>query len=142
MFCHWFQPLAAGFVRHGQTAQVQRHMFDFDESGLPEWRLSGRDILKGESDASSYPHGGMRSNHCAGGYLTIDATSPIFLRGDTIFIPAAFVSWLGHALDQKTSLLRASDALSREGVRFLSLLGYKCKSLTMVDFTMPYMSIS
>ena len=108
-------------------------MFDFEESGLPEWRLTGRDILKGESDASSYPNGGMRSNHCAGGYLTIDATSPIFLRGDTIFIPAAFVSWLGHALDQKTSLLRASDALSREGVRLLNLLGWQCKSLTMVD---------
>jgi glutamine synthetase len=107
-------------------------MFDFDEDGLPEWKLTGKEILKGESDGSSYPNGGLRSVHTAGGYLTIDPTSPIFLRGDTIFIPAAFVSWIGHALDQKTSLLRASDALSREGVRFMKLLGYPVKSLTMM----------
>jgi glutamine synthetase len=64
--------------------------------------------------------------------LTCDPTSPIFLRNDTIFIPAALVSYRGHALDEKTPLLRASDALSKEGVRLLGLLGYKCKSLSQM----------
>ena len=74
----------------------------------------------------------QRTTSAAGGYLTIDPTSPIFLRGDTIFIPAAFVAYTGHALDEKTPLLRASDALSKEGVRLLNFLGYRCSSLTMM----------
>lgn len=75
----------------------------------------GKNLLKGETDGSSYPNGGLRATHRAGGYLSVDPTSPIFLRGDTIFIPACLVSYYGHALDEKTPLLRASDALSREG---------------------------
>ena len=63
--------------------------------------------------------------HRAGGYLTVDPTSPIFLRGDTIFIPACLVSYYGHALDEKTPLLRASDALSKEGARLLGFKGIK-----------------
>jgi glutamine synthetase len=77
--------------------------------------LVGKNLLKGETDGSSYPTGGLRATHRAGGYLSVDPTSPIFLRGDTIFIPACLVSYYGHALDEKTPLLRASDALSREG---------------------------
>ena len=79
----------------------------------------------GETDGSSYPNGGLRATHAAGGYLAVDPTSPIFLRGDTIFIPSCLVSYYGHALDEKTPLLRATDALSREGARLLNLLGYK-----------------
>jgi len=85
--------------------------------------------LKGETYGSSYPNGGLRATHRAGGYLTVDTTSPIFLRGDTIFIPAALVSYYGHALDEKTPLLRAGDAMSREGTRLLKLLGYNVNSL-------------
>jgi glutamine synthetase len=74
-------------------------------------------------------YSGLRATHRAGAYLSVDPTSPIFLRGDTIFIPACLVSYYGHALDEKTPLLRASDALSKEGTRLLDLLGYKVKSL-------------
>ena len=129
VYCHWFQPLGASGVRHGQSAQVQNTMMEFDKAGKPVWDFKGKNILKGETDGSSYPNGGLRATHRAGAYLSVDPTSPIFLRGDTIFIPACLVSYYGHALDEKTPLLRASDALSREGVRLLGHLGYKAKKL-------------
>ena len=132
VYCHWFQPLASSGVRHGQSAQVQNHMFEFDKNGKPVWDFKGKNLLKGETDGSSYPNGGLRATHSAGGYLTCDPTSPIFLRNDTVFIPACLVSYRGHALDEKTPLLRAGDALSKQGVRLLGLLGYKCKSLTQM----------
>lgn len=129
VYCHWFQPLGASGLRHGLSAQVQNHMFEFDKHGKPVWDFKGKNLLKGETDGSSYPNGGLRATHRAGAYLTVDPTSPIFLRGDTIFIPSCLVSYYGHALDEKTPLLRASDALSREGARLLTLLGYKVKGL-------------
>lgn len=89
--------------------------FDFD----------GGDLVKGETDGSSYPNGGLRATHTAGGYLAIDTSSPIFLRGDTIFIPSIFVSYYGMALDEKTPLLRANDSLSAHGSRLLKCLGYE-----------------
>ena len=128
-FAHWFQPLAACNVRHGGTGQVQNAFFKFDAAGEAVWDLAGKDLLKGETDGSSYPNGGLRATHTAGGYLTPDPTSPMFLRGDTVFIPSCFVSYHGHALDEKTPLLRASDALSREGSRLLALLGYEVDGL-------------
>ena len=100
-------------------------MFEFNKVGAPVWDFKGKNLLKGETDGSSYPNGGLRATHRAGGYLAVDPTSPIFLRGDTIFVPACLVSYYGHALDEKTPLLRASDAMSREGARLLNLLGYK-----------------
>lgn len=105
-------------------------MIEFDKEGRPQWDFKGKNILKGETDGSSYPNGGLRATHRAAGYLTVDPTSPIFLRGDTIFIPACLVSYFGHALDEKTPLLRSSDALSKEGARLLNLLGYKVKGVT------------
>ena len=129
VFCHWFQPLGANGVRHGNSAQVQMRMFKFKSNGELEWDFSANDLLFGETDGSSYPSGGLRATHTAGGYLVIDPTSPIFLRGDTIFIPSCFVSYNGHCLDEKTPLLRSNDAMSREGVRLLKLLGYDVKSL-------------
>lgn len=104
-------------------------MIEFTSKGRPVWGFKGSDLLRGETDGSSYPNGGLRTTHQAGGYLSIDPTSPIFLRGDSIFIPACFVSYVGDALDEKTPLLRASDALSREGVRLLGHLGYQVKDL-------------
>ena len=80
--------------------------------------------MKGETDGSSYPNGGLRATHTAGGYLSVDPTSPIFLRGDTIFIPASFVNYHGQALDEKTPLLRSCDALSRETKRLMGHLGW------------------
>lgn len=101
VYCHWFQPLASSGVRHGQSAQVQNHMLEFNSAGIPVWDFKGKNILKGETDGSSYPNGGLRATHRAGGYLSVDPTSPIFLRGDTIFIPACLASYYGHALDEK-----------------------------------------
>jgi glutamine synthetase len=100
-------------------------MMEFSDDGSPIWSFKGKDLLYGETDGSSYSNGGMRSTHTAGGYLIIDPTSPIFLRDDTIFIPACLQSFDGLALDEKTPLLRSADALSNEGSRLLKNLGYK-----------------
>ena len=101
-------------------------MFKFNhKSNELEFDFKGSDLVKGETDGSSYPNGGLRATHTAGGYLAIDTSSPIFLRGDTIFIPSIFVSYNGMALDEKTPLLRANDALSKHGSRLLRHLGYE-----------------
>jgi glutamine synthetase len=98
-------------------------MVDFNADGEPIWDFQGKHLLRGETDGSSYPNGGLRATHRAGAYLAIDATSPIFLRGDVIFIPSCMVTFEGKSIDEKIPLLRASDALSREGSRLLNLLG-------------------
>lgn len=123
-YCHWFQPLASSGLRHGQAAQVQIKLYEFDRNGNLVYDFKGKNLLRGETDGSSYANGGLRATHTAAGYLSVDTSSPIFIRGDTMFIPAAFVSYKGAALDEKTPLLRASDALSTQGVRLLKLLGY------------------
>jgi hypothetical protein len=125
VYCHWFQPLGSSAFRHGMSGQVQNTMLEFNSAGKPVWDFKGKNILKGETDGSSYPNGGLRATHTAGAYLSVDPTSPIFVRGDTIFIPASMVSYYGHALDEKTPLLRASDALSTQGARLLKTgVGY------------------
>lgn len=130
VYCHWFQPMASSGVRHGQTGQVQNMMMEFcREEGKIKFDFKGKDLIKGETDGSSYPNGGLRATHTAGGYLAVDTSSPIFLRGDTIFIPSTFVSYYGAALDEKTPLLRANEALSKNGTRLLKLLGYEVDSL-------------
>lgn len=127
VYCHWFQPLGAALFRHGQSAQVQQSMFEFDSLGRLEWNFKGKALLKGETDGSSFPNGGLRVTHSAAAYLTLDPTSPVFIRGDTMFIPSAMVSYYGHALDEKTPLLRASDALSKEASSLLNALNFKTK---------------
>jgi glutamine synthetase len=129
VYCHWFQPMAASGVRHGLTGQVHNMMMKFDnETGEVQQDFKGKTIVKGETDGSSYPNGGLRATHQAGGYLAIDTSSPIFLRGDTVFIPSALVSYYGAALDEKTPLLRANAALNKEGSRLLTQLGLDCSS--------------
>jgi len=104
-------------------------MMEFDrETGEVKQDFKGKTIVKGETDGSSYPNGGLRATHQAGGYLAVDTSSPIFLRGDTIFIPSALVSYYGAALDEKTPLLRANAALNKEGCRLLTQLGLDCSS--------------
>eukprot|EP01032_Pedospumella_encystans_P017129 gene17129-19528_t len=125
LYCHWFQPLGSSGLRHGMTGQVQNSMFEFDKQGLPKWSFTASNLLKGETDGSSFLHGKMRATHSAGAYAVLDPTSPIFLRGDTVFIPSCLVSYNGDPLDEKTPLLRAADALSREGKRLLKHLGYE-----------------
>lgn len=129
-FTHVFQPLGASGVRHGMAGQVHNAFFKFDATGKPVWDLKGKDLLKGETDGSSYPNGGLRGTHRAGGYVALDPTSPIFLRGDTIFIPSCFVSYYGHALDEKTPLLRSVDAINAAGKRLLGLLGFQVPGVT------------
>ena len=123
VYCHWFQPMAASGVRHGLTGQVHNIMLKFDSDGEIVQDFKGKTLVKGETDGSSYPNGGLRGTHQAGGYLAVDTSSPIFCRGDTIFIPSAFVSYYGAALDEKTPLLRANAALDKEASRLFSKLG-------------------
>jgi len=123
VYCHWFQPMAASGVRHGLSGQVHNIMLKFDSNMEVQQDFKGKTLVKGETDGSSYPNGGLRGTHQAGGYLAVDTSSPIFCRGDTIFIPSAFVSYYGAALDEKTPLLRANAALDKEASRLFSQLG-------------------
>ena len=129
MVTHWFQPLGSSGIRMGQSGQVHNAMFNFDSQGKPIWCFEAGELLKGETDGSSYLNGGMRATHTAGGYTALDPTSPMFIRGDTLFIPTVFVSFYGKALDEKTPLLRAMQAMSKSAVRLLSLLGHTCKEV-------------
>lgn len=123
-YCHWFQPMASSGVRHGQSGQVQNMMMEFDrETNDIKFDFKGKHLIRGETDGSSFPNGGLRGTHCAGGYLAVDTSSPIFLRGDTIFVPSALVSYYGFALDEKTPLLRANSALNKQATRLLKHLG-------------------
>uniref|UniRef100_A0A7S2YKW1 GS catalytic domain-containing protein n=1 Tax=Entomoneis paludosa TaxID=265537 RepID=A0A7S2YKW1_9STRA len=128
VYCHWFQPLGASGVRHGQSGQVQNMMLKFNSDNEVVQDFKGKTLVKGETDGSSYPNGGLRGTHQAGGYLAVDTSSPIFLRGDTIFIPSVFVSYYGAALDEKTPLLRANAAIDKHGQRLMSALGLDVSS--------------
>jgi len=124
-YCHWFQPMASSGFRHGQTGQVYNKMLQFDrETNELKFDFDGDTLVKGETDGSSYPNGGLRATHEAGGYLAVDTSSPVFLRDDVIYIPSVFVSYYGKALDEKTPLLRANDAVNEHGSRLLKHLGY------------------
>jgi glutamine synthetase len=129
VYTHWFQPLGAGGFRHGMTGQVHNCMFTFGADGKPSHSFKGKELLQGETDGSSFPNGGMRATHTAGGYTILDPTSPIFLRGDTVYVPTVFVSFYGDALDEKTPLLRSMKAVSDEGCRLLKHLGYNVGSV-------------
>ena len=129
VFCHCFQPMGACGVRHGQVGMVQMSMLEFGPDGKPYYELEGKTILKGETDGSSFPNGGMRATHTAGGYLALDPVSPVFLREDTIFLPACFVAYTGQALDEKTPLHRAVQAMSTEGARLMKKLGVECTGM-------------
>ena len=128
VYCHWFQPMGSSGVRHGQSGQVHNMMLKFGKDNTVQRDFKGKTLVKGETDGSSYPNGGLRGTHEAGGYLAVDTSSPIFLRGDTIFIPSVFVSYYGAALDEKTPLLRANAALDKQASRLLSKLGLDTSS--------------
>jgi glutamine synthetase len=119
-FTHWFQPMT------GSTAE-KHDSFASLEGGKVVMEFSGKALVKGEPDASSFPSGGLRATFEARGYTAWDPTSPAFIRetrnGSTLCIPTAFCSWTGEALDEKTPLLRSSEALHREAVRLLRVLG-------------------
>ena len=119
-FTHWFQPMT------GSTAEKHDSFANLD-GGRLVMEFNGKALIKGEPDASSFPSGGLRATFEARGYTAWDPTSPAFLRktpsGATLCIPTAFCSWTGEALDEKTPLLRSAEALNREAVRLLRLLG-------------------
>ena len=119
-FTHWFQPMT------GSTAEKHDSFINI-EGGRLLIEFSGKALVKGEPDASSFPSGGLRATFEARGYTAWDPTSPAFLRetesGATLCVPTAFCSWTGEALDEKTPLLRSAEALNRQALRLLKLLG-------------------
>src|SRR4051812_19343105 len=122
-YTHWFQPLT------GITAEKHDSFLSPTSDGKAVLEFSGKELVRGEPDASSFPSGGMRSTFEARGYTAWDPTSPPWLlvtaQGTTLVIPTAFVSWTGEALDKKTPLLRSMEALSKQAVRILKLFGSK-----------------
>ena len=116
-FTHWFQPMT------GITAEKHDSFISSAPDGGVLMEFSGRELIQGEPDASSFPSGGLRATFEARGYTAWDPTSYAFIKGHTLCIPTAFCSYGGEALDKKTPLLRSMDALSREALRVLRLFG-------------------
>ena len=115
-FTHWFQPMT------GVTAEKHDSFITPCGDGVI-MEFSGKELIKGEPDASSFPSGGIRATFEARGYTTWDPTSPAFVRDTTLYIPTAFCSYTGEVLDKKTPLLRSMERLSAEAVKILHLLG-------------------
>ena len=116
-FTHWFQPMT------GFTAEKHDSFISPVEGGEVIMEFSGKELVKGEPDASSFPSGGLRATFEARGYTAWDPTSPAFIKDGTLYIPTAFCSYSGEALDKKTPLLRSMEALSREATKVLHVLG-------------------
>ncbi len=116
-FTHWFQPMT------GVTAEKHDSFISPTGDGQVIMDFSGKELVKGEPDASSFPSGGLRATFEARGYTAWDPTSPAFIKDHTLYIPTAFCSYNGEALDKKTPLLRSMETLSREAVQMLHLLG-------------------
>ncbi len=126
-YTHWFQPMT------GFTAEKHDSFISPSGDGEVIMDFSGKELVKGEPDASSFPSGGLRATFEARGYTAWDPTSPAFIKDGTLYIPTAFCSYSGEALDKKTPLLRSMEALSDEAVKMLKLLGNK--TVTRVSTT-------
>lgn len=118
-FTHWFQPMT------GFTAEKHDSFISPVGGGQVVMDFSGKELVKGEPDASSFPSGGLRATFEARGYTAWDPTSPAFIKDRTLYIPTAFCSYSGEALDKKTPLLRSMETLDREAVKILHLLGQR-----------------
>ena len=116
-FTHWFQPLT------GITAEKHDSFISPAPDGRVIMEFSGKELIKGEPDASSFPSGGLRATFEARGYTAWDPTSYAFIKGNTLCIPTAFCSYGGEALDKKTPLLRSMQALNKQAMRILKLFG-------------------
>ena len=120
-YTHWFQPLT------GITAEKHDSFLTAPVEGKTLLQLSGKQLIQGEPDASSFPSGGLRSTHYARGYTAWDMTSPAFVKemscGTILCIPTIFVSYTGEALDKKTPLLRSMEAINTQALRILRLFG-------------------
>lgn len=115
-YTHWFQPLT------GITAEKHDSFISPSPDGRVIMDFSGKELIKGEPDASSFPSGGLRATFEARGYTAWDPTSYAFIKGKTLCIPTAFCSYGGEALDKKTPLLRSMEALNKQALRILKLL--------------------
>ncbi|MBC7958648.1 MAG: glutamine synthetase III, partial [Vallitaleaceae bacterium] len=116
-YTHWFQPMT------GKTAEKHDSFLSPTGNGKAVMEFSGKELIQGEPDASSFPSGGLRATFEARGYTAWDCTSPAFVKDGTLTIPTAFCSYTGEALDKKTPLLRSMEALSTQAVRILKLFG-------------------
>ena len=121
-YTHWFQPLT------GLTAE-KHDSFIEPEGDRAIMRLSGKSLIVGEPDASSFPSGGSRATYMARGYTAWDPTSPAFVKEGTLYIPTIFVSYTGETLDNKAPLLRSMTALDKQAKRVLKLFGIECKKV-------------
>ena len=114
-FTHWFQPMT------GVTAEKHDSFIYPDKDGNIIMEFSGKELIKGEPDASSFPSGGLRATFEARGYTAWDPTSYAFIKDGTLCIPTAFCSYSGEALDKKTPVLRSMQALNKQALRILKL---------------------
>ena len=117
-YTHWFQPMT------GITAEKHDSFISPTDDGNIIMEFSGKELIKGEPDGSSFPSGGLRSTFEARGYTIWDPTSYAFIRDTTLCIPTAFCAYSGQSLDKKTPLLRSMEAISKSAVKVLNLLGY------------------
>ena len=122
-YAHWFQPLS------GITSEKHDSFLEPNHDGTAITKFSGKALIKGEPDASSFPNGGLRATFEARGYTAWDATSPAFIKDGVLCIPTAFCSYNGEALDKKTPLLRSMTALDLQAKRVLALFGKKPKKV-------------
>lgn len=135
-YTHWFQPMT------GITAEKHDGFISFSDGGSVIMDFSGKELIKGEPDASSFPSGGLRSTFEARGYTVWDPTSYAFVKGKILYIPTAFCAFSGEAIDKKTPLLRSMDVLSKEAVRVLKCLGVEAsRVLPMVGVEQEYFLI-
>ena len=123
-YTHWFQPMT------GVTAEKHDSFISPTENGRIIMDFSGKELTQGEPDASSFPSGGLRATFEARGYTAWDPTSPAFVKDGTLYIPTAFCSYTGEALDKKTPLLRSMDSISKQACRILALFGKDVKRVT------------
>lgn len=123
-FTHWFQPMT------GITAEKHDSFISPTGDGKVIMEFTGKDLVKGEPDASSFPSGGLRATFEARGYTAWDCTSPAFVKDGTLYIPTVFCSYTGEVLDKKTPLLRSMEALNKQALRILKLFGSSAARVT------------
>ena len=123
-YTHWFQPL------NGITAEKHDSFISPNDDGGVMMEFSGKELIKGEPDASSFPSGGLRATFEARGYTAWDPTSYAFVKDGSLYIPTAFLSYTGEILDKKTPLLRSMEALSTQACRVLALFGKQVRHVT------------
>ena len=123
-FTHWFQPMT------GITAEKHDSFISPTSEGEVIMEFSGKELIKGEPDASSFPSGGLRATFEARGYTAWDPTSFAFIKNGTLCIPTAFCSYSGEALDKKTPLLRSMEAVNKSALKILKLFGSNATRVT------------